>query len=70
MQATLSCMPGGVERVEELLSRAPGIIAAAKGTIKIRQAMKLVGFAQDEIHNMTLYQRVRRQSMRLSVVDT
>jgi len=46
------------------------MMSAAKGTIKIRQAMKLVGFTEDEIHNMTLYQRVRHQSMRLSVVDT
>jgi len=32
--------------------------------------MKLVGFAQDETCNMTLYQRVRQQSMQLSVMDT
>jgi len=63
-------MSEGMEAKEELMSRAAGIIAAAKGAIKIRQAMKLVGFSHEEICNMTLYQRVRRQSTRLSVVDT
>jgi len=63
-------MSEATERVEELFSRAADIIAATKGAIKIRQAMKLVGFTQDEICDMTLYQRVRQQSMRLSVVDT
>jgi len=59
----------GTERVEELSSLVAGIIAAAKGTIKIRQAMKLLGVSTDETCNMTLHQRVRRQSARLSVVD-
>jgi len=30
---------------EEMMSRASGITAAAKGVIKMRQAMKLVGFS-------------------------
>jgi len=59
----------GEDSKEEMISRASGIIAAAKGVIKIRQAMKLVGFSQDEICNMTLYQKVRRKSQRVSVVD-
>ena len=62
-------MSEDAERIDELVSRAAGIIAAAKGTIKMRQAMKLVGFTHEETHNMTLYQRVRWQSSRLSVVD-
>ena len=70
MSFSLLNMSEGPERVADLLSRAAGIIAAAKGAIKIRQAMKLVGFSQDEICNMTLYQKVRRHSMRLSVIDT
>ena len=70
MQGSSLLISEGTERVEELSSRAAGIIAAAKGTIKIRHAMKLVGFSTDEICNMTLYQRVRHQSTRLSVVDT
>ena len=52
------------------MPRAAGIVAAAKGVIRIRQAMKLVGFSQEEICNMKIYQRVRRQSMRLTVVDS
>jgi len=70
MQPSSVVISEEIGRVEELLSRAAGIIAGAKGSIKIRQAMNLVGFTKAEICSMTLYQRVRRQSMRLSVVDT
>jgi len=62
-------MSEGKDSKEEMMSRASGIIAAAKGVIKMRQTMKLVGFSQDEICKMTLCQKVRRKSQRMSVVD-
>jgi len=70
MQASSSNISEGKERLEELISQAAGIVAAAKGVMKIRHVMKLVGFTQEEICSMTIYQRVRWQSLRLSIVDT
>jgi len=46
-----------------------GIIAASKGTIKIVQAMKLVGFTAPERKNITVYQRVQRRSQQMHVVS-
>ena len=44
VQRSSLTMSEATERVNDLLSRAAGIITAAKGAIKIRQAMNLVGF--------------------------
>ena len=51
------------------INHASGIIAAAKGKIKITEAMKLVGFSTPERKNITVYQRVRRRSQQLTVVS-
>jgi len=45
-----------------MISHASGIIAAGKGKIKIRLAMRLVGFSDEQVKNMTLYQKVRRKA--------
>jgi len=57
------------EDLEGKISHASGLIAASKGKMKIRQAMKLVGFSTAEVETMRIYQKVRRQSMRMIVVD-
>jgi len=50
------------------INHASDIIAAAKGKIKITQAMKLVGFSTPERKNITVCQRARRRSQQLTVV--
>ena len=56
-------------RRQSLIEEASGIVAAANGKIKIVQAMKLVGFSTPERKNMTVYQQVRRRSLKVSVVE-
>jgi len=55
---------------DEMIADASGIIAAARGKIKIRQAMRLVEFTDAQVKNMTLYQKVRRKAKQMMVVDT
>jgi len=57
------------EMLEGMICHASGVIAAAKGKIKIREAMRLVGFANVQVETMSLYQRVRQKSMQMVVVD-
>jgi len=45
------------------------MIAAGKGKIKIRGTMRMVGFTPVQVEMMKLYQRVRRKSMQMVVVD-
>ena len=52
---------------DDRINHASGIIAAGKGTIKIIHAMKLVGFTTPERKNISVYQRVRRQSQKMVV---
>jgi len=54
---------------ERMIAHASGIIAAGRGKIKIRAAMRLVEFSDDQIKNMTLYQKVRRKAERMMVID-
>jgi len=53
---------------EAMIDHASDIIAAGKGKIKIRVAMRLVGFSDEQVKNMTLYQKVRRKAERMTVV--
>ena len=68
MQASPLNIPEEEAITQEKILHASGIIAAGKGKIKIRQAMKLVGFTA-EVKNMTLYQKVRRKAMNICVVE-
>jgi hypothetical protein len=54
---------------EMQVEMASGIIADGCGHVKITQAMRLVGFTSPEIKNMKLYQQVRRQSVKVVVVE-
>ena len=44
-----------------MIAHASGIIAAGKGKIKIRLAMRLVGFRDEQVKNMTLYQKLEER---------
>jgi len=55
--------------LEGKILHASSIIAAAKGKIKIRAAMRLVGFTDQEAKTMTLYQKVRRKSQNIVVME-
>ena len=55
---------------DRMIAHASGIIAAGRGKIKIAQAMRLVEFTDEQVRNITLYQKVRRKAQRMMVVDT
>jgi len=55
--------------LEDMISHASGLIAAAIGKIKIRAAMRLVYFTSVQVETMSLYQRIRRKSQQMVVVD-
>jgi len=57
------------EAEDGMIAHASGVIAAGKGKIKIRLAMRLVGFRDEQAKNMTLYQKVRRKAQQMTVVD-
>lgn len=61
-------MSGCNDRQKRLVEEASGIIAAARGKVKITQAMGLVGFSTPERRDMKIYQQVRRRSMKVAVV--
>jgi hypothetical protein len=56
-------------RLERLVHEASGIVAATHDKVKITQAMMLVGFTSPERRNMKIYQKVRRRSMKVAVVE-
>ncbi len=55
---------------EDKVLQAAGIVAAAKGGIKIVAAMKMAGFSSIETKAMRTYQQVRRKAQQMVVVDT
>jgi len=57
------------EPLEDMTSHASGMIAAGKGKIKIREAMRMVGFTACQVETMSLYQKIRRKSTKMVVVD-
>jgi len=61
-------MSGAKEAEERMIAHASGIIAAGRGKIKIRQAMRLVEFTEAQVKNITLYQKVRRKAERMMVI--
>lgn len=61
-------MSQGDVELMKLVDMAAGVVAASQKTIGISQAMTLVGFSEEERGQMKLYQKVRRLSMKLSVV--
>jgi len=69
MQASSLCIMEEENTIDDKIVHASSIIAAAKGKIKIRAAMRLVGFTDAETKNMTTYQQVRRKSTNMIVVD-
>ena len=63
-------MSDGSESYENKVLNASGIVAAAKGGIKIPAAMKMAGFSVAETKVMRMYQQVRRKAQNMVVVDT
>ena len=57
---------GELERMVEL---AAGIIVGSQNTVKIVKAMEIAGFSLEERRNMTVYQKVRRRSQKLCIVE-
>jgi len=57
------------ETEKGMIAHESGIIVAGIGKIKTRMTMRLVGFADDQAKNMTLYQKVRRKAQQMTVVD-
>ncbi len=57
------------EGIKEMVEQAAGIVAARANKVQIKAAMKLVGFSEEERSKFSLYQRVRRRSLRLEVVE-
>jgi hypothetical protein len=54
-------------RLEGLVEDAAGVVAASRGKVKIKAAMGLVGFDEDEVQSKTLYQAVRRKVTKVTV---
>jgi len=69
MQAPPLIMSEEEEALQGMILHASSLIAAAKGLIKIRAAMRMVGFTEEQTKSMTLYQKVRRKSQNMIVVD-
>jgi len=69
VQGTSSNMSEAKEVKDSMISHASGIICADKGKIKMRLSMRLVGFSDEQVKNMTLYQKVRRKALQMSAVD-
>ena len=63
-------MSEGSRSTEDKVLQAAGIVAAAKGGIKIVAAMKMAGFSTIETKAMRTYQQVRRKAQQMVVVDT
>jgi hypothetical protein len=55
--------------LEGLVHEASGIVVAAGGKVKITKAMALVGVTSPERRNMKIYQKVRRRSLKVAVVE-
>ena len=55
--------------LQRKVEMAAGIIAGSQHTVGISRAMEIVGFSEEERRNMALYQKVRRRSLKLCVVD-
>jgi len=62
-------MSEAVASLEDMISHASGMIAAGKGKIKIRKAMRMVGFTKEQVERMSLYHKIRCQAMNMLVVD-
>ena len=56
-------------KLESMVLEASGIHAASNGKVGIAQAMGLVGFSQDDIKKMSIYQKVRRKAQKVMVVE-
>ena len=69
MQAPPLIMSEEEKALQGMILHASSLIAAAKGLIKIRAAMRMVGFTEEQTKSMTLYQQVRRKSQNMIVVD-
>jgi len=57
------------EALKGMMSHASGMIAAGKGKIKIQEAMRMVGFDKAQEETMSLYQKIRRLSQQMVVID-
>ena len=62
-------MSGSDPRHKELVVEAAGIVKASNNKVGVAAAMRLVGFTDQEVKQIKLYQQVRRRVTRISVVD-
>jgi len=69
VQGSSLTMSEAPEALEGMISHASGMIAAGKGKIKIRDAMRMVGFDKAQVETMSLYQKIRRLSQQMVVID-
>lgn len=55
--------------MKAMVEQAAGIVTASANKVPIKEAMRLVGFSEEERSKFSLYQKVRRRSLRLEVVE-
>lgn len=53
---------------QKMVEEAAGIFKASNGKIKLVDAMKLVGFSQEQTRVMRVYQQVRRKAQKLTII--
>ena len=59
----------GAEDLKALVDAAAGIVVGSGKRVGIALAMEYVGFTLEQRRDMTMYQRVRRRSKKLTVVE-
>lgn len=57
------------ERLKKLVEAAAGIVAGSRKLVGVTKAMDIVGFSAEERKDITIYQKVRRKSLKLTVVE-
>jgi hypothetical protein len=62
-------MSEGVPDLQKKVDMAAGYIVASQKTLGISKAMELAGFSEEDRRNMTVYQKVRRRSQKLCIVE-
>ena len=55
--------------LQKKVEMAAGIVVGSQNTVGIAKAMEIEGFSEEECHKMTIYQRVRRRSHKLCIVE-
>jgi hypothetical protein len=69
MSQATSHLSEGSSNEKKRVNLAAGIVAAGQKLVGVAKAMELVGFSQQEIKTLKLYQQVRRRAQKLCVVE-